>query len=208
MAIVLNKKNFNSFISSNMYVFVDFYAPWCGHCIHLEPTWTKLAQRSKNIVIAKYNATDSLPSGINISGYPTLLLFKNGKQIQQYQGSRELEDLEKFVKTMYTQNGGSKQNKGKVTLIKITKSSKPEKKLMAIFSQNNKEKIVHFGASGYSDYTIHKDSERKKRYIARHKQNEIWDDPTSAGALSRYILWNKPSLKDSIISYKKRFKFE
>jgi hypothetical protein len=85
-------------------------------------------------------------------------------------------------------------------------SNKPRYKLMAIF--NNGDIIVHFGALGYSDYTLHNDEKRKKAYIARHKKNENWNDPFSAGALSRWILWNKPSLTDSIINYKNYFGFE
>ena len=93
-------------------------------------------------------------------------------------------------------------------LIKITKSSNPNKKLMAIFEDCHTErrKTVHFGAAGMSDYTIHKDPERKKLYINRHKSRENWRDASTPGALSRYILWNKPSLRASIADYKKRFK--
>ena len=47
-----------------------------------------------------------------------------------------------------------------------------------------------------SDYTKHKDPSRKQRYMNRHKSREDWTKPMSAGALSRYILWNKPTLKD------------
>jgi len=94
------------------------------------------------------------------------------------------------------------------SLIKITKSTRSDKKMMAIFENNNtnRTKTVHFGAKGMSDYTIHKDIDRKERYINRHKTRENWNDYTSAGALSRYILWNKPTLKASIEDYKKRFK--
>lgn len=81
---------------------------------------------------------------------------------------------------------------------------------MAVFYNNEKQKIktTHFGASGYSDFTQHKDEERKKRYLERHKKNENWNDYTSAGSLSRYILWYKKSLKASIEDYKKRFKLK
>jgi hypothetical protein len=58
--------------------------------------------------------------------------------------------------------------------------------------------IIHFGAKGYSDYTIHKDLERKEAYIKRHSKNENWDDLGTAGAWSRWILWNKPNLIESI----------
>lgn len=88
----------------------------------------------------------------------------------------------------------------------IKKSTKPEKKLMAIFTlENGKKKTVHFGASGMSDYTKHKDDERKKKYLARHRKNENWNDPMTAGSLSRYILWNKKSKVASISNYKTKF---
>lgn len=88
----------------------------------------------------------------------------------------------------------------------IKKSTKPEKKLMAIFKlENGKTKTTHFGSAGMSDYTIHKDDERKKQYLARHKKNENWNAPMTAGALSRYILWNKKSKAASISNYKNKF---
>jgi hypothetical protein len=89
----------------------------------------------------------------------------------------------------------------------IKKSTKPEKKYMAIFTncKDNRTKTIHFGAKDMSDFTKHKDTERKKRYIKRHSANENWNDPMSAGALSRWILWNKPNLRESIASYKKKF---
>lgn len=89
----------------------------------------------------------------------------------------------------------------------IKKSTNPKKKYMAIFKdeKGKKVKTTHFGAAGFSHYPIHKNEERKKRYIDRHKKNENWNDKFSAGALSRWILWNKPTLRDSIADYKRRF---
>ena len=89
----------------------------------------------------------------------------------------------------------------------IKKSTNSKKKYMAVFSENGKvKKTTHFGAAGMSDYTKHKDPERKARYMKRHKKRENWDDYMSAGSLSRYILWGETSLKDSINVYKKKFK--
>ena len=59
-----------------------------------------------------------------------------------------------------------------------------------------------------SDYTKHKDKDRKKLYLNRHKKNENWNSPMTAGALSRWILWNKPTLKASIDNYKKKFNYK
>lgn len=94
-------------------------------------------------------------------------------------------------------------------LISIKKSTLSDKKMTAIFENRDtfRTKTVHFGAKGYSDYTIHKDDERKNRYLIRHKSNENWNNPLSPGALSRWILWNKKTLRASILDYKKKFKF-
>jgi hypothetical protein len=93
--------------------------------------------------------------------------------------------------------------------VDIKPSTRKDKKLMAIFFDNDKKvKITHFGAKNLSDFTIHKDKERKQRYLDRHKARENWNDYMSAGALSRWILWNKPTLKASIADYKKRFKLK
>jgi hypothetical protein len=63
-----------------------------------------------------------------------------------------------------------------------------------------------FGQKGYSDYTKHKNPARKELYISRHsRMGEDWSDPTRAGTLSRYILWNKKTLKASIQDFKRKF---
>jgi len=87
----------------------------------------------------------------------------------------------------------------------LRKSLKPAKKYDAVFDVEGKEKIISFGAAGMSDFTLHHDEARKERYLNRHRKNEHWDKPDTPGALSRYILWNKKTLKASLRDYKKRF---
>ena len=90
----------------------------------------------------------------------------------------------------------------------IKRSHNPEKKWDAVFVKANGREIVQpFGQRGYSDFTKHKNVTRKQRYIARHaRMHEDWSDPTRAGTLSRFILWNKPTLRSSIRSYRRRFR--
>jgi len=84
-------------------VFVEFYAPWCGHCKKLAPVWEELAttlQDVTHIKIAKIDATaNNLPKNINVRGYPTLIFFPadNKKTGIPYDGERDLENLTKFV---------------------------------------------------------------------------------------------------------------
>ena len=73
----------------------------------------------------------------------------------------------------------------------LYKSPLATKKFRVIFQDGTH---VDFGAKGYSDYTIHKDPERKSKYILRHKKTENWTNIKTAGFWSRWLLWEKPSL--------------
>lgn len=91
----------------------------------------------------------------------------------------------------------------------LKKSTRTSKKYMVRSPQGG---LVHFGAvrpdgTFYEDYTKHKDIDRKTRYIQRHRGNENWgiSGIHTAGFWARWILWNKPSLKDSITDTEKRF---
>ena len=89
------------------------------------------------------------------------------------------------------------------TEIVISKSKNKNKKFDA---RIDGKKTVSFGAAGMSDFTKHKDSERKQRYINRHKKNENWSDHTTAGFMSKKLLWNKKTLTESIKDTNNRFK--
>jgi hypothetical protein len=94
-----------------------------------------------------------------------------------------------------------------LSLHSVRKSKKTGKKFDAVFrSPGAKDKVVSFGSAGSSDFTKTKNEEQKKQYLARHRKNENWEAPTTPGSLSRYLLWNKPTLKGSIADYRRRFK--
>ena len=92
-------------------------------------------------------------------------------------------------------------------LISVSASDKPDKKLMAVFQQDNgRKKTTHFGASGMDDYTKTHDKEQRERYRTRHAKDLQTADPTRAGHLSYYILWgDSTSLQTNISKYKKMF---
>ncbi len=87
--------------------------------------------------------------------------------------------------------------------ISLKRSDKPDKKYMVKVDN----KTIHFGSRGMSDFTKNKDSERKNRYIARHKKRENWTKSgiKSAGFWSKHILWNKPTIRESVKNTEKRF---
>ncbi|ELR13438.1 thioredoxin domain containing protein [Acanthamoeba castellanii str. Neff] len=78
---------------------VEFYAPWCGHCKSLAPTWEALATELKGTVpVAKVDATLNplVKKRFGIKGFPTIIFFKQGKQYV-YTGGRSLEQLKAFA---------------------------------------------------------------------------------------------------------------
>ena len=67
-------------------------------------------------------------------------------------------------------------------------------------------RVVHFGAKAMSDFTINKDPKRRASYIARHAKRENWSDPYTPGFWSRWLLWEKPSMKAAISNIERKFK--
>ena len=94
-----------------------------------------------------------------------------------------------------------------MVFVQLKKSEIDGKKYTLIFFDNERKKIrtTHFGSAGMSDYTKHKDDERKQRYLDRHRANENWNDYMSAGSLSRWILWHKSTISASYNDYLKKF---
>ena len=86
--------------------------------------------------------------------------------------------------------------------MEIERSNRKDKKYVAVFKDGTK---IHFGATGYEDYTTHGDEKRKELYLARHKKREDWNDPKTAGSLSRWILWEYKSFDKAVREFKKKF---
>lgn len=85
-------------------VFLEVYAPWCGHCKTLAPIWEELGESyaaDESIVIAKMDGTENdLPveAGFTVSGFPTLKFFKaDTNEMIDFNGGRDLESLKQFI---------------------------------------------------------------------------------------------------------------
>lgn len=101
--IDLTPENFDSIVGTGKPALVEFFAPWCGHCKTLAPTYAKLADAfvGKNVVIAKTDADGEgreLGQRFQVGGYPTLKWFNanDAENPVDYNGGRDLDSLAKL----------------------------------------------------------------------------------------------------------------
>ncbi|ESK87822.1 thioredoxin domain-containing protein 5 [Moniliophthora roreri MCA 2997] len=96
--LVLDPSNFHRTLELGP-TFVKFYAPWCGHCKKLAPTWLSLAhslQNKLNVAEVNCEAHSSLCTAEDVQGYPTLIYYTAGSKTE-YNGGRKLEQLKAFA---------------------------------------------------------------------------------------------------------------
>ena len=89
--------------------------------------------------------------------------------------------------------------------LKMRRSSDANKKYTVFLQDGEREHKVRFGARGMSDFTKHRDEARKMLYLKRHAAREDWKDPLTAGFWSRWILWNRPTIAESLADVRRRF---
>lgn len=122
----LTEDNFDSIVMDPAQgVLVEFYAPWCGHCKSLAPTYEQLGSLyagQKDVVIARLDGAEyqETANRFDVSGFPTLKYFPKGldKAVEDYQGARELEALVDFVNAKsgayVLASGGLAPNAGRI----------------------------------------------------------------------------------------------
>ena len=95
----VNSSNFKQEISKGK-VIVDYWASWCGPCRMLAPVFEELSNEIKDIKFIKLDVDDNsdVAESYGVMGIPTLILFKDGKEIKRIVGFKSKEDLKKELK--------------------------------------------------------------------------------------------------------------
>lgn len=97
----ISDQNFQDVISSDRPVLVDFWAEWCGPCRLVAPHLEALAaDHPDQLTVAKLNIDDNpqSPASYGVMSIPTMILFKNGQEMQRIVGARPKEWLYKNIK--------------------------------------------------------------------------------------------------------------
>lgn len=83
------------------YVLVDFWATWCGPCKMIAPVVAQIAEENQGVIkVGKVNVDNEMPLAqkYRVASIPTLILFKDGKQVQQSIGFATKAEIEKMWK--------------------------------------------------------------------------------------------------------------
>ncbi|WP_213358121.1 thioredoxin [Chlamydiifrater phoenicopteri] len=98
MVKVVSDDSFDAFVASNL-VLVDFFAEWCGPCRMLTPIIEEIAKEIPGVSIGKVNIDESskIAGSLGISSIPTLILFKDGKEVERVVGLKDKAYLIKLI---------------------------------------------------------------------------------------------------------------
>ncbi|KAL4948325.1 thioredoxin-like domain-containing protein [Aspergillus filifer] len=99
--ISLTKDTFNDFVAEHDLVLAEFFAPWCGHCKALAPKYEEAATelKAKNIPLVKVDCTaeEDICKEQEVTGYPTLKVFRGLEAVKPYQGARQADAIVSYM---------------------------------------------------------------------------------------------------------------
>ena len=100
MPEALNSANFDSFVGKGT-VLVDFWASWCGPCRMLAPVFEELGKEVKKVKFAKVDITENeeIAQKYGVMSIPTLIIFKDGKEIDRRMGALPKDLLKKWIES-------------------------------------------------------------------------------------------------------------
>ena len=94
-----NKEEAKKLIDSKKLVIIDFFASWCGPCQMFIPVFEEFAKNNKDIEMFKVDIDNDadFAGESNVQGVPTIIAYKDGKELSRFSGFKSAEELKEFV---------------------------------------------------------------------------------------------------------------
>ncbi len=98
MEKIITSENFETeILKSEKPILIDFWATWCGPCMRQGPVVEELAQEGYSVGKVDVDQEPGLAQQFKIMSIPTLLIFKDGKEVQRFIGLTPKDTLRKFL---------------------------------------------------------------------------------------------------------------
>lgn len=100
---VFTQKDFDKLLASNPKLLIDFYAPWCGPCLKMEPFTQKLKEKyAGKVTVVRINIDEAktLARQLKIESLPVVALYKDGKEVKRADGFQSEEALEGLINSV------------------------------------------------------------------------------------------------------------
>ncbi|EZG49484.1 disulfide isomerase [Gregarina niphandrodes] len=191
---VLSGSTFDDFITKNPVALVKFMAPWCGHCKRLAPEYEQAATELKkvNIPLAEVDATvdQELAQKYNVQGFPTMFLFRDGKN-EPYNGGRTASTIVDWVKKMTgpaltwvegEETGISSETDAGIRFVGAFKSKESEE--AKLFEEAAK---THRMKGSFAAFVSQDENKTNKVTVLRPAEDPVSTTVTTKGLLNAFI---------------------
>lgn len=99
---IVNTEKAKELINSKELVIIDFFATWCGPCQMFIPVFDEYSRQNESVNMVKIDI-DKEPefsSENNVMGVPTIVAYKDGKEVSRFSGFRPMNDLSEFINSV------------------------------------------------------------------------------------------------------------
>ena len=93
-------ESFETLVKENNIIIFDFWAPWCTPCTNIAPTLEEISNENPEWKIAKQNIDEepNQPTVLGVRGIPTMILYKDQKQVSTKIGASTKSDIVSWIK--------------------------------------------------------------------------------------------------------------
>lgn len=195
--VSLTKETFDAGIRKTDLTLVKFFAPWCGHCQKLAPEYEKASEvlgSAATLVEVDCTKDQEICSQFAVSGYPTIIFFRNGEEHSTYQGGRTSQAIVDFinsqigpaVRTINTEDD-LKALKVSGKTIALLVASSAESEVVKQFTEIADKQRLFFTFAVTTEKSIAPDAPQDKVVVFRRNEKEVYEGDGSKESVEKFL---------------------